>query len=455
MYSIISFKWYFKIFLLLAGMSLLSFVELSEVFVHVFVYLLQGKRRRRSKIKETHQIHQNELSSKQFLDNVKRDIIRLKMDAVPNIFHSNHLFFSIMWIVLFFAFATLCVYFMMASVHQFLAYQVTTTAQYLKNDGELYESLDIAVLPTRGWSAGNEIVYCTLGNSKGCEWEFFGETHNTNPWYRFRFQPSAESVDRKLELIIILKALEYYVYVEGSSSYPLWSYPTTIETGFSNVINIKKNVYKQYQYPYSDCSVLADNSLVVDLENRSIFDQTVNANSWPYTRDVCLRFCSDYTRDMFCKSNQYYFAYYLGCTIYSNHFYSQGKTLDFSDFCYKRCPLECTSIVYTRNLFTYFHPPGYFDRYINISNKADQLADNLIELRINYDRSFYWKNSEEPKMSGENLLGTLGGHLHVFMGMSLLSFVEIIELLLFIPIRIFWRTYTQSWIQSTFTFVCW
>ena len=42
-------------------------------------------------------------------------------------------------------------------------------------------------------------------------------------------------------------------------------------------------------------------------------------------------------------------------------------------------------------------------------------------------------------MSGENLLGTLGGHLHVFMGMSLLSFVEIIELLLFIPIRIFWR----------------
>ena len=211
-------------------MSLLSFVEISEVFVHVFVYLLQGKRRRRSKIKETHQIHQNELSSKQFLDNVKRDIIRLKMDAVPNIFHSNHLFFSIMWIALFLAFATLCVYFMLASVHQFLAYQVTTSVTYLKNDGELTELLDIIIHPSNLDLTGNAIVYCTLGNNKGCEWEYLVEEDN----YRYRLKPSEESVSQQLEMTVILNNKYYDVYVEGPSSYPLWSTPTSIVKGFGH-----------------------------------------------------------------------------------------------------------------------------------------------------------------------------------------------------------------------------
>ena len=366
------------------------------------------------------------------------------MDAVPNIFHSNHLFISIMWITLFIAFTTLCILFMKASVNQFLAYRVTTTVQYIKNDGEPKESLDIVIRTNDQESTGSEIVYCMLGNSKACEWEFLHDEHTADPCYRVRLvKSSGESVDQPLEMTIILNKGKYDVFVEASSSYPLWSNPTSIESGFGNVIYIQKNLYDQYQLPYSDCSVLPGNSLVVNFKNHSFFDQTVSAKGWPYTRGVCLRFCNDYTREMFCQSDQYHVNDYLSCIVYSNDFYNQSTTLDFRDFCYERCPLECSSIVYTRNIFTYYHPSGYFDRYLSyiskISNGTDQRADNLIELRINYDRSFYWNNFEEPKMSGENLLATLGGHLHVFMGMSLLSFVEIVELILSIAIRLFWH----------------
>ena len=52
----------------------------------------------------------------------------------------------------------------------------------------------------------------------------------------------------------------------------------------------------------------------------------------------------------------------------------------------------------------------------------------MIELRINYDTGSYIKVSEEPKMSGEDLFGEIGGHLHLFLGMSLMSFIEIVEL---------------------------
>ena len=34
------------------------------------------------------------------------------------------------------------------------------------------------------------------------------------------------------------------------------------------------------------------------------------------------------------------------------------------------------------------------------------------------------ESEERPKISGEELLGMIGGHLSLFLGMSLLSFVE-------------------------------
>ena len=46
------------------------------------------------------------------------------------------------------------------------------------------------------------------------------------------------------------------------------------------------------------------------------------------------------------------------------------------------------------------------------------------------------KVNEEPAMSGEELIGKIGGHLHLFMGMSLLSFVEIGELVALFVLRI-------------------
>ena len=57
------------------------------------------------------------------------------------------------------------------------------------------------------------------------------------------------------------------------------------------------------------------------------------------------------------------------------------------------------------------------------------LEANAINLEINYDDLAYVETLEKPKMSGEDLLAAIGGHLHLFLDMSLLSFVEIIELL--------------------------
>ena len=52
------------------------------------------------------------------------------------------------------------------------------------------------------------------------------------------------------------------------------------------------------------------------------------------------------------------------------------------------------------------------------------------QVAVKYETLAYIKLEEEPKISGEELLGIIGGHLGLFLGMSLLSFVELIEFVL-------------------------
>ena len=55
------------------------------------------------------------------------------------------------------------------------------------------------------------------------------------------------------------------------------------------------------------------------------------------------------------------------------------------------------------------------------------LAD-VVEVAVFYDSLNIAVMDESPKISSEELLGAIGGHLHLFLGMSLLSFVELLEL---------------------------
>ena len=49
---------------------------------------------------------------------------------------------------------------------------------------------------------------------------------------------------------------------------------------------------------------------------------------------------------------------------------------------------------------------------------------------IQYNDLAYVETREEPKMNGKELFAFVGGHLHLLLGMSLMSFVQFIELFL-------------------------
>ena len=69
------------------------------------------------------------------------------------------------------------------------------------------------------------------------------------------------------------------------------------------------------------------------------------------------------------------------------------------------------------------------------SNQSDfntSLASNLVSIDVYYEKLAYTLIEEEPKITLEDLIGALGGHLHLFLGMSLMSFLELFEFILLI-----------------------
>ena len=108
--------------------------------------------------------------------------------------------------------------------------------------------------------------------------------------------------------------------------------------------------------------------------------------------------------------------------------------------CQRLCPAECVQSVFQMTITQYKYPYSeayvnttlrnkqqLLDRYANQSDFQLRLAENVAEFSVNYDSLSYIEIMEEPKMSWEDLVGYLGGLLHLFLGMSLLSFVELIE----------------------------
>ena len=110
--------------------------------------------------------------------------------------------------------------------------------------------------------------------------------------------------------------------------------------------------------------------------------------------------------------------------------------------CVNKCPLQCKAHIfdYYPSLFKY-PEPAYVQttlktntmlrsHYSNHTDFTENLALNVVKLSIFYDSLFYYEVKENPRVRWDMLLGTIGGHLHLFLGMSLMSFAEIFELLM-------------------------
>ena len=429
-------------------MSLLSFLELIELPA----ILMLKSMRTHSTLHSAPTSQPKKSRIRKAIQKSAEDAKLVKMDALPNVFRSHHLFFSLMWFLVFLAFAALCVNFILGSVWQFTSNQVTTTVKNVQLEEAGEESaIQITFCNIiQRYLPDTQLISCMAG--KKCTLNMFMDRLNGMCFSILTEEPYLQPYKTHgddFQLHLILNAggsptyekyvqgaglnLGFNMFAENPSPYPLWTNPLQLTAGFGYDITVKRSIFEQHQWPYSNCSVLEDNSLIVDLEDRSLFDQTINS-SIRYSQRLCIKYCTIYV-NTFCLQNG---DFYINWVCINQRVGNTTQNVNYLNYCYQRCPLECVQNVITKKASMYKYQPGYFDAYQNASlaYMPGNQTDKFIEIRVRFDTKSYLNYVEEPKMTGEDLLGVIGGHLHVFMGMSLLSFVEIAQLIVIILIRI-------------------
>ena len=86
-------------------------------------------------------------------------------------------------------------------------------------------------------------------------------------------------------------------------------------------------------------------------------------------------------------------------------------------------------------------------RHSNQTDFTQNLASNVVKFTVSYDALVYAEAREEAKIPWDTFLGTFGCHLHLFLGMSAISIVEIFELILQINIHYFGCLHVRSYIS--------
>lgn len=117
--------------------------------------------------------------------------------------------------------------------------------------------------------------------------------------------------------------------------------------------------------------------------------------------------------------------------------------------CFDLCPYECESISFDLSIsYTQFHSQLYYQNTLKNNenlvdifgvNSTDEItyelfSSQVLAMFIYFNKIATTEISETPSVSIASLLANIGGTLGLFIGVSLLSFVEFVDLTINIAI---------------------
>lgn len=217
-----------------------------------------------------------------------------------------------------------------------------------------------------------------------------------------------------------------------------------LATNYQTDIGFTRSFLTKLESPYSQC---VKNIFSPEGYKSEFFKATFTIlNMTSYRQKSCIRLCL-----------QRYIRQSCGCVdpklpnIYNDTEYcaslsrlecvskSKISYLKNTDNC-PECPMECNSVNYHLTISKSRYPTSYYTDYIRYQTGLvnrfpsttvvtdNHIQKNIVLLNVFYDDLATSFIREIPKVTPDELFGTIGGNLGLFIGMSLLSFVEILEI---------------------------
>ncbi|CAF0708133.1 unnamed protein product [Brachionus calyciflorus] len=396
----------------------------------------------------------------QILEIVQNVMLSSTSHGIPNIIRSRKLSIKILWSFFTVLSACLCITLIVSTVLNYLKYEVTTTIRVKNEVNSIFPAItvcDLSSISSRNSVVFNEtiwlekearvnlkknrnyieFIYSCIFDSTLCasnRFKYFANP-NTGDCYTFNSGLSqngtpmtpltSAKIGRFKGLTMFLNVssntkktgfngAEVYIHEQRIS--PLSVEPIAINPGEQTTISIYKTIAKQKAYPYSDCEDGTEN---VDAFDSDLF-KDLHRTTFLYSQKLCFELCFHKIMLEKCKCFARLFTTFeqgspcLDLFDYSCCLEEYKKFVNSSysnEICRPRCPQECESISYSKTT----------------SSKKYSNGD-LTSLIIHFDSLGYTQIEETPITDIVGLLSNIGGLAGLFLGLSVLSFVEIFEI---------------------------
>ena len=232
------------------------------------------------------------------------------------------------------------------------------------------------------------------------------------------------------------------IFIHNQSLYPLMVSEVSASPNFETNIAFSRVYYESQEKPYSSCDSKAND---INSHDSDIF-KLVHANTKKYSQTLCVFQCFQKLVIENCNCFVTIFPSFfhlrnpcgdpiqMNCTnkIVKN-FYEDNY---LEKVCLKKCPLECDKEWFDLTISSNFYSNEKFEQALKNYNGSDETyfnksinMEDLAVINLYYKDLNYLKITENPTIDLVGLISSIGGVGGLFLGISMLSLVEILEFL--------------------------
>ena len=368
---------------------------------------------------------ENKTLKGEFKKILNNSVTNTTLHGVARIFNSENLAVKIIWLLMIMISVSSCAYLIAKNVVEYYSYPVITNIYRLHENKPPFPQVaichhkNISTCKIDGKDCGNYIIkntdVCHIFNSGvNQSYQSIGYASSKAAGYLFGLQLTLNLDPNKPTNIFIFNKTY-------NPDQKLLASPGKIQ-----YIQIKRTLQTKLSHPYSDCQA------EVLLKDRTFTDKDIiKKNNIPYAQYDCFYFYQLKEVFKLCNKtkwfNEIYQYFYTNIVYFDDIVENERKNCDgafekiklkhyeygvnelYKDY----CPTECNSNTYSFTTSDTFNQALY--------------DKNQTKLFIYYDEFYYTSISEQPKVSLDSSIGTVGGLLGLFLGASLLTTIEFLE----------------------------
>lgn len=226
-----------------------------------------------------------------------------------------------------------------------------------------------------------------------------------------------------------------------------------VATGYETSLLITRAFSSRIESPYSDC-IRDDSTYSLNFDN-SVYNYMIKIlNVTSYSQILCQKMCYQFELKKRCGCSDASLPVLNNTKTCQNinstcmkDIFSMFQLKNMDNLCSSYCPPECDTIRYTINNYIANYPTnayaGLLAKQKNFLNKiasgvpsgpnpdfSNIFKNSLVRLTINYQDLEYTLIEEIPALDFQAYLANIGGQLGLFIGISILSLLEILELII-------------------------